>query len=117
MKSYYGRFYCRLTIDTELRDTSNILQQHDVVAERGGFINMATTKYIWARAFFTVFYHIFYLGKWILPYDISGYHNSRDKHVSFDQFVKYHMWREDGVPTNHPTCCVLLYNHKIRSHL
>ena len=41
--------------------TTDILQQRYVLAERGGFVNTATTKYIWAGAFHTLFYPIFHI--------------------------------------------------------
>ena len=50
------------------------LKQYDAVARMDEFVDMATTKYVWARAFPTVFYPIFYNGKWVIHHNISGYH-------------------------------------------
>ena len=65
--------------------TISNLQQYTVVVEKGGFIDMATTKYVWPRKFPTLFYPIYHNDKWVIYHDIYGYHDSRDKNVQFDK--------------------------------
>ena len=97
--------------------TTATFNQYEIVAERGGFVNMILTKYVWARNFPTIFEPIFYNGQWVISHDITGHHNTRDKHITFDKWIQYQMWRSDGVSANHPTFCLVLYNHKIRLQL
>ena len=58
-------------------------QQYDVVAERGGFVDMENTRFVWARTFPTLFYPTYYMGQWVIHHDISGYHDARDKHFLY----------------------------------
>ena len=55
--------------------------------------------------------------KWAIHHDISGYHEARDCYVTFDQWITYQIGRDDGVPAQHPTLCLVLYTHNICSQL
>ena len=45
-----------------INQTTTNFDQYYVVAERGEFVNMTFTNYVWARTFPTIFYPIFYNG-------------------------------------------------------
>ena len=57
------------------RQTTAIFQQNDVIEERGGFVNMTSTKYVWSRTFLILFPPICYKGDWIILHDINGFYS------------------------------------------
>ena len=97
--------------------TISTFQRNDVVKDRGGFVNTIAVKYVWARIFPTLFSSIFYEGKWVIMYDITCYSGVRYKYVSFDQWIKYQMWCEEGLPASNPTFCLVLENYSVRRQL
>ena len=97
--------------------TTAYLQHFDVVEERERFIDTVNTGYVWSRTFPTLFCPTYYNNEWVIHHDISWYHNARDKHITFDKWIKYQIWREDRLPSKQPTFCRVMYNHKIRSQL
>ena len=89
--------------DKTPNQTTANLQQFDVVAERGGFVDMVNTRYLWSRIFPTLFPLIYYNNEGVIHHDMPGYHNARDKHIVFDKWIHYQMWREDGLLSDPPT--------------
>ena len=97
--------------------TPSNFNQYNVVAKRGGFVNMTLIKYVWARTFPTVFYPTYYNGQWVISHDITGHHSAREKHITFDRCIYYQMWRGDAMSVKHLPFFLVLYNYKIKSQL
>ncbi len=83
---------------------------------------MKKTKYVWARAFPTVFIPNYIqvsenIWEWVILHDITGWRTHRDKGISFVKLCEYMMRRSDGVPVYHSTFALVLGNHKVQSQL
>jgi hypothetical protein len=99
------------------------IDQNEVIST-GGFADMNKTTYTWGRAFPTVFQPVFTsstssteLPRWMILHDMTGYHKARDKSVKPQQWYEYLMCRSDGIPAEHPTFSLVLYNHKLKNSL
>ena len=93
---------------------------HDDVYEKGGFVDMDSTPFAWARAFPTVFIPQFRYGKWIILHDITGCYDMdgvRDTTVRFNDWTKFMMFRSDAIPVSHPTFSLVVHNHKMKKQL
>ena len=71
--------------------------------------------YFGTGAILTIFQPEYIDGKWTIRHDITGSVTVRERNVNQNDWMEYLMWRSDGLPTNHPTFALVLYNHKIRN--
>ncbi len=87
------------------------------VLPTGNFVDMDKTPYSWSLAFPSLFPPCYIDGEWVILGDITGWHKSRDRNVSKNDWYYWLSWRSDGRPMAHPTFCLMLYNHKRRKGL
>ena len=77
---------------------------------------MNTERYVWAQSFPTLFIpRCVMIDKkpvWRIFHDMTGWEGPREKHVDFNEWIEYQMWRSDGAPAAHPTFALVLLNHK-----
>ena len=78
---------------------------------------MNKTRFVWARAFPTIFKPEYIESKQTIRYDITGSITVRARNVNQNDQMEYLMTRSEGLPTSHPTFTLVLYNHKICNQL
>ena len=96
--------------NVEIRGDIAHLQQAEALPT-GGFVNMFRTPYAWAKAFPTVFIPTMIDGTWEILGDMTGDRQLEERdRPAIQEWVRYLMWRSDGVPASHPILPLVLHS-------
>ena len=91
---------------------------NDDVFTQGGFVNMDTHPYAWAKAFPSVFIPVYagingVLG-WHITHDYTGWLSVRDHTITFSEWVESMIWADDGRFASHSTIALVVFNHHMK---